>query len=427
MRKLEEQLKRERARRPSRGRSWDGMTGWRDKAIHSTGFALHKAPCDCQKQGGRAYRVNMTENAPLEIPGSHVSRAKARVARWADLTGRSPELRRKLLHGVEAIAHELPLREHWKEVTTIRLDHEQLQSSISISTDNYLACRCGESLVVSTLVPGWGYGWHSILPDENVHDILSWFMHYVRQYIHRSYIANTLMAVWSQCGIILHPFGSKSLSYRYGPVVWGESEEQALEIARIKAIKAWGCDADLLNFKPEKLEWMERNTLDPFVHQSIFHFLRGQRLRASEFDVEAIVAFDVVLQLAVSFIQKRCALPKQPDRQDICDILSIGSIDREILDFIYFVRNNFGAHAGGWRWWDQYEIFDEYSVSEIGLATETMLVAVADHEKDVRAVESAPKIWAHWFFENFDILWDAVWFEAIDKWNVGSASQKGSM
>jgi hypothetical protein len=25
----------------------------------------------------------------------------------------------------------------------------------------------------------------------------------------------------------------------------------------------------------------------------------------------------------------------------------------------YFLRNNFGAHAGGWRWWDQVELTEE--------------------------------------------------------------------
>jgi hypothetical protein len=43
------------------------------------------------------------------------------------------------------------------------------------------------------------------------------------------------------------------------------------------------------------------------------------------------------------------------------------------------------------------------------------LAAAADAEPKVRPIDPEPSQWGEWLFENFEMLWDAVWFEKADE------------
>lgn len=156
--------------------------------------------------------ASLASMAPLNRPpfssSSSIGAAKTCVARWSDTTGQSVSLRSKLLRGVEAIASELPNRADWFEVITVSLDGG---GGLPIRIDGRRHCVTPsvDCLFVSSVVPVWGVGWRKIFKDEDVFNILSWFLHYARQYIHRSDVASVLMVAWETHAKVLHPFGSR--------------------------------------------------------------------------------------------------------------------------------------------------------------------------------------------------------------------------
>jgi hypothetical protein len=154
----------------------------------------------------------------------------------------------------------------------------------------------------------------------------------------------------------------------------------------------------------------------------VFHFLRAQNLRSESFDLEAVVAFDCVVQTVAAFIQSRSGLAVQPARSEICARLGLNMEFVELAEYMYFLRNNFGAHAGGWRWWDQAEMLEDDTLADISQFAHQVLSAAADFEPRARAVSPSPAEWGSWLFHNFEMLWDAVWFDALDRWNLKERS-----
>lgn len=359
--------------------------------------------------------ISMTDVSTFSIPSELVTRAKTRVACWFDLAEEPASLRPKVLSGIERIASELPRRSNWFEVMTVGLD-DSASLPIHVETPQFSAFLCSKCLAVSTIVPGWNFGWRKVLKNDEVYQILSWFLHYARQYIHRSYVARVLMIAWEEHGKVLLPFGSRSIDNRYGPIVPMISAKQSLETARLEALKEWGNGEPLSEVVPVNSPWLGRNTLDPLLHQAVFHFLRAQNLKSENFATEAVVGFDCVIQSIAAFIYARRGLSTEPTWGQVCEQLQLSAKSAELAEYIYFIRNNFGAHTGGWRWWDQNELFDDIKLDDIALLGGAVLSAAADLEPHVRAIEPFPNQWGLWFFENFDMLWDAVCFEKHVKW-----------
>lgn len=232
------------------------------------------------------------------------------------------------------------------------------------------------------------------------------------------------MTVWEKYQKVLHPFGSDAIYKMYGPLIPMPPADEALDAAKRTAIKEWGDDKLAVRPTPITTVSAVRNTLDPFLHQAVFHFLRGQNLRSEEFGLEAVVAFDCVVQTIGAFIQTRLGLVATPPRSEICVRLGLNVEFAELVEYMYFLRNNFGAHAGGWRWWDQTELLSDETIDEISAFTAQVLLAAAVMEPGVRAVDPSPAEWGGWLFKNFEMLWDAVWFDKLDRWNMMERSAR---
>jgi hypothetical protein len=332
------------------------------------------------------------------------------------------QLRVKVLQGVEVIARELPKRHDWFEVMTVGLDGGG-NLPILVQAPNFRAYPAGEFLGVSTVVPGWGFGWQTFFEDEEVYDILSWFLHYARQYIHRSNVARVLMIAWEEHSRILHPFGSRGGSMRYNSQRPMASVQAALDEAMNLGFPP-SPDGQVCNFVdilPSNSVWLNRNMLDPHVHQAAYHCLRGHDLRSHEFDIEAVVAFDCAIQSVAQFLHSRGQLIKGSTRRHVCEALGLPNETCALAEYSYFLRNNFAAHAGGWRWWDAGEMVEDELMDEIAELAEQVLSKTADAEVQMRSVDPDPADWSEWFFRNFEMLWDAVWFERFDQWKSQQA------
>ena len=339
-----------------------------------------------------------------------LANAKMLLARWADSSG-FPS-RAKLLTGVEKIFVELPKRSDWREVLTFTLgDSENL--FFSATSHAFEVFPCSKGVAISGIVPGWGFGWREILKHEDVCQVLSWLLHYARQYINRSNTVAVLMAIFEETGKVLHPFGTEGMYRRYGPVLTAPSDQSILNAAKQEALDKWGGPNDLIEKEPSKSVWLSINMLDPFLHQAAFQFLRGQQLVRSGFDLEAIVAFDCALESIVNLIQVRSRLAGKPSRKEVLNQLGSYGDSADVADHANFLRNHFGAHAGGWRWWDYGELLEDYGPTQIAAVTGDVIKRAAEFEPRVRAIDLSPAQWHDWLFTNFNMIWETVWFEKL--------------
>jgi hypothetical protein len=139
-------------------------------------------------------------------------------------------------------------------------------------------------------------------------------------------------------------------------------------------------------------------------------------LKQQGFDIEAIVAFDCVMQSLTRFFRVARNLPKELTRRELCERLNLPCESAALADYVYFLRNNFGAHAGGWRWWDLGEVLGEEELTKVGQLAGAALANAADSEPQMRSLEPFPALWGEWLFENFETLWDVLWFEKLNRW-----------
>ena len=335
------------------------------------------------------------------------ARAKSLILDWFDASAPEPMGRRRLSIGIDAFFDEIARRSTWSECLSTMLGDENTPA-IRASGDNWHARPCRDGLAVSSVVPGWGFGWSGVLKDEHVYEVLSWLGHYARQYIHRSNIAKVLMMGWEQHGAVLHPFGPGSMSRHYGALTDSVTPQQALEMADVQIEALWGAVGT--STRPSRSKWKSRNTLDPAIHQGIYHFLRAQSLIRADFALEAIVAFDCVFQSLQAMDWSGARGDPRHSRGDLCHALGFRQPHVLLAEHLYFLRNQFVAHAGGWRWWDAPEYVDDQLMNDVSKLASRALRRAADLEPQYRRIDPAPSNWSDWLAGSFPIVWDAVWF-----------------
>jgi len=98
-------------------------------------------------------------------------------------------------------------------------------------------------------------------------------------------------------------------------------------------------------------------------------------------------------------------------RRDLCKALGFGVATQDLSEEVYFLRNQFGAHAGGWRWWDSSEHLEFDICEKASRLSNRALRKSADIEAQHRIFDPAPENWSKWLEDNFDAIWTAVWFK----------------
>jgi hypothetical protein len=359
-------------------------------------------------RAGSTVSFSLSRDYSPPVMTNQAARAKSLILKWFDNSGQPADMRGKLSSGIDRLLDEIGRRDSWSESRTVLLgDHSAAR--FETSGRDWRAISCRDGLAVSTIVPGWGAGWSRLFRDEYVYDILSWLVHYSHQYVHRSHVAKVLMIAWERDGAVLQPFGSESHIRRYGPLVPPTSPGRALAAAVEDSVTRWG---KIETAPHSRSRWARRNTFDPAIHQAVFHFLRGQTLKSSEFMIEALVAFDCVLQSLQTIGWDGPVGDPRRNRADLVATLGLSTSDGTLAQRVYFLRNEFGAHAGGWRWWDADEYFDDEFMTKASSLTHRLLQRAADAEPDVRRIDPRPNKWSDWFMKSFPLLFRAIWFPA---------------
>src|SRR5207237_64419 len=128
------------------------------------------------------------------------------------------------------------------------------------------------------------------------------------------------------------------------------------------------------------------------------------------FDLEALVAFDCVIQSLQTMDWSSLSGDPHRVRSDFLSGLGFKRPSVQMAEHIYFLRNNFVAHAGGWRWWDAGEDLDDEFMEKASNFALRALCRAADREPSIRKIDPEPLNWSCWFLSNFPALWRAIWF-----------------
>ena len=334
--------------------------------------------------------------------------AKTEILKWYDKGKTTRKERVRFSRNIDLFFDTILAREHWNESLSTLLEDEG-NARFAIAGKTWRADPTEKGLVVTSIVPGWGFGWRDVFNDEMSEDFFSWLGHYCRQYIHRSNICKVLMASWERDEVILHPFGSGGSFQRYSGSTIAGSPKEILAAAMPGVALTWGP----LLAKPTfyRSRWVQRNTLDPSIHQGISHFLRAQSLLKAEFEIEALVAMDCVIQSLQNMDWSWAGGNPKRERRDLCRALGFGVASQDISEEVYFLRNQFGAHAGGWRWWDAGEYLEGDICGDASRLSSRLLRKAADIEAQHRKFNPEPENWAVWLEDSFDGIWNAVWFK----------------
>lgn len=337
------------------------------------------------------------------------AKAKTVILSWYDSGRPDPDQRRRFAADIDRFFDEIVRRTDWWEcISTLLIDAGT--ADFDMRGRDWRALPTRKGIAITSVVPGWGFGWRPVFKGEEAYDHLSWLAHYARQYIHRSNIAKILMATWERHGEILHPFGPDSNTRRYSDFLPAPSRKKMFDVATSQVEASWGIRSkDLARYRSK---WAVRNTLDPAIHQGIFHFLRAHTLAEAGFALEAVVAFDCVLQSLQPLDWSWAPGDPRRERADLCRALGLGEGDVRLSGHAYFIRNQFSAHAGGWRWWDAEEYLEnDESLEAIAAMASRVLRRAADVEPLHRRIDPAPKDWGQWLIDHFPLLWSAIWFK----------------
>lgn len=335
-------------------------------------------------------------------------KAKTTILKWYDKGQPTRTERVRFARSIDLFFDTISEREHRKEIlSTLLADDGKVHFAIAGKT--WRADPTASGLVVTSIVPGWGFGWRDVFNDEMSEDTFSWLGHYCRQYIHRSNICKVLMASWERDGIVLNPFGLGGSVQRYGgsgdlgslAEIWAETMP--------KVFQNWGPCLDQPAFYRSR--WVKRNTLDPSIHQGVSHFLRAQSLLKADFEIEALVAMDCVTQSIQNMDWSWASGDPKRERRDLCKALGFGVASQDISEEVYFLRNQFGAHAGGSRWWDANELLESDICEKASRLSGRILRKTAELELQHRKIDPEPENWSVWLEDNFDAIWTAVWFK----------------
>lgn len=262
-----------------------------------------------------------------------------------------------------------------------------------------------KALVVGVIAPDWRNGWRNISKDKFVSEQIDFIMHFISQYIYRSYQINLIGAIaLAKCtstdfrGVTLENLKGFSLSNRikeFKDTIQKHDSKKYLDIiGYLKLI----------------------NALDPFVNKAIFYYIKFLELDNLGYTEEALTAADNMIDVIFQFIKRHKKLVTM-DRKKMSTIVydEIGLFDTDIknsIERLYMLRCQFTAHPARLKWWDFYEIY-EYELEQIQLSVRRTLVLFLKYECNNRCIDAYPTIWSEWFVKYCDIIYDAVDFNDL--------------
>ena len=260
-------------------------------------------------------------------------------------------------------------------------------------------------LEVGDVGPGWRRGWQDFDKDEHIADLISGFFHFAGQYVHRGRAASIIGAIAATY--------DKAWDFRHGRLesrYVDNDEVKNVERKSLIRAKYFSPTAIRLNSRSRQfITWVNCiNGLDPYIQRAVYYFWRATSLMESDFFEESVTALDKLTSVAASFLQNRLSIPDRP-RAQLVEKFHMGHKDSDNLDLLYKLRNNYGAHPSGSKWWDFADIYCD-DIDDMRQTSRKLLWQLCKAERDFREVEPFPATWSTWFRQNALMLFDSVWF-----------------
>jgi len=275
--------------------------------------------------------------------------------------------------------------------------------------DRTSAFEHDNQLWVMSRSPDWSRGLRKSFPDDSTYYYISWFFHFAQQYASRASFVEVIGSIALTYEIPTHFYSDISQSYFTRNRIHSVSEirskysldrKHKMDSRRQKMFSRL-CD--------------QINGLDPYVHRALFNYVRGLDLRQSGFDEEAICAFDKVVDVICQYFTNLKKPATAFLRTDLRNLLKLSKQEATITIRLYKLRNYFGAHPAQSKWWDFSEIFDEEELDELQQFTVKLIMKFIYFESQNRTIDKNPKNWSDWFEMNWNVLWNSIWFEKLDK------------
>ncbi|RDE34151.1 hypothetical protein DV713_08610 [Parageobacillus thermoglucosidasius] len=271
-----------------------------------------------------------------------------------------------------------------------------------------------ENLFVGVIMPSWDRGLRHICKDEHVYDAISWFFHFASQYVARSRIVDVIAALNLVYGLTCDFRGNRMA------IILSKRSDTLKDEFIDAFMKETNKNSNFYHYyrarEKRLVFWINKfNSLDPYIHRISFNYLNACKLFERQFYEEAITSLDKTVDVVQQYARERMNINGTSNQRELTlTAFEMAAWEKSLLARLYDIRNFFGAHPSMSKWWDFYEIFEDDIVNFFDVV-KRLIFKVVLHENTYRVVHKNPSNWSKWFADNAMMLWDAVWFENIQK------------
>lgn len=296
---------------------------------------------------------------------------------------------------------ELESRDIHKKIILRPLSNSQ-NLEISYSSDVKMVYQNEENeLVIGTIIPTWKHGWRFV--DDDVRDLLQFFLHFAEQYVARSRALNAT-------GGIALTYG-KACDFRYKGFYstlierfdFNDLNDPQYNKKETK---------ESFDLKSEFNHWQSTlNCLDPLIHRIIYQFWKGSKLYDQGDFEDSVTSFASSIAVISEYCQNRLN-QKSGSRLEKIEVLDIKTDSIDYLRDLEKLRNRFSAHPSHTKWWDFAELFGDQLRLIINVIKD-IIEKLCEHESKNRVIENDPQKWSSWLRNNSMVVFDSVWFHKL--------------
>ncbi len=265
--------------------------------------------------------------------------------------------------------------------------------------------------LLGVIAPNWKRGWRSLLKDESLYDIISWFFHFANQYVTRGRASEILGALLLSYGKSYNYLGSCHVSQLVVEKndLFAIEKARSLELGTEKIVETELNRFDSSREKEFEYWFSKINGLDSFIQRAIYFYSRYIDLIGDGHFDEAITALDKVVDISHKILLDRGV---HCERSNFAKEYKLDEKFQTWINQLYEVRSMFGGHASSSKWWDSGDLYGDW-LDESQYMIKSLLISMFDFEFQYRLTERNPDKWSKWFNENCQIIFDSVWFHKL--------------
>ncbi|MDZ7693641.1 MAG: hypothetical protein U5K69_21400 [Balneolaceae bacterium] len=330
------------------------------------------------------------------------NRFKQQFVEWARNDYKLPEKKIDALKSIidEQFWEELESRDVLENIVLRPLSNSDSVKVSHFADDSMIYPNEDNELIVGAITPNWKHGWHFV--DDDVRDLLQFFLHFSEQYIARSRALNVTGAI-ALVYKIACDFRFKGL---YSDLTERFSFDE-LRNSRYKPI-----EIESFELQEEFYNWLSiLNCLDPLIHRIIYQFWKGTKLYSNNDIEDSVTSFTSCISVISEYCQNRLNQTEE-SRLEKIEALNIKTDSIDYLEDLELLRNRFSAHPSHTKWWDFNELFGEQLHTIIAVIKD-IIQKLCEHESKNRSIKNNPEKWSSWLGNNSMLVFDSVWFHNL--------------